>query len=443
MPEILIITYYWPPSGGAAIQRWLTFSNKLQKKGFTPLVLTVDENYATFPVLDPSLEKEVSQEIQVYKTPTTEPFSFYKKSIGKGKVPGAGFANEGEPNLLQKMARFIRGNFFIPDARITWNFYLIPKALTLIKEKNIPLVVTAGPPHSTHLAGLRLKKKTGVKWIADFHDAWSGIWYYAKLYKTKPAKALDLSLEKKVLQKADAVLTVGELLKNELESRLTVRQNDKFHLLPMGYDEELFEDPSSHRSSSSAFIITYTGTIAGNYEPRVVFHALKNLLRKETGFSLKLRFIGAVAQNILRQLENEGLKEITEVIQHVSHKASVQYLLSSNALLLVTPKVNNEEMIIPGKIYEYLAARKPVINISPAKSDASRIIARCEAGKSFARNQQKELEDYLEELIEKWRKGAPLINTGNQSYKSFSREVESDRLKMIIERILDQDPFDK
>ncbi|MBA7559552.1 hypothetical protein ES708_01167 [subsurface metagenome] len=186
--KVLIITYYWPPSGGAGVQRWLKFVKYLPEFNIQPYVLSVNPKYASFPLLDKSLEKEVPESVQVFKTKSREPFSFYKKVTGESEIPYAGFVNQGNPGFLNKIARAIRGNLFIPDARVGWNKFALKKALEIIQKYEIDTLITTSPPHSTQLIGLKLKNKTGVNWIADLRDPWTDIYYYKQMYHTIWAK---------------------------------------------------------------------------------------------------------------------------------------------------------------------------------------------------------------------------------------------------------------
>jgi glycosyltransferase involved in cell wall biosynthesis len=434
--NILIITYYWPPSGGPAVQRWLTFSNLLAEKGIKLFILTVEEESANYPAIDYSLESRVSPLVKVYKTKTSEIFWLYKKFIGKGKAPSAGFANESKPGLLQNLARFIRGNFFIPDPRKSWNKYALQKAREIIGSENINIIITAGPPHSTHLIGLELQKEFGLKWIADFHDAWTDVWYYDKLMHTALAAAIDKSLEKKVLEKADKVLTVGKLLKSTLEAKSSKINNSKIEVISMGYDEKEFIMAST--PPGDAFVITYTGTIDDSYEPTVFFRALNSIKNKHADITYKLRFVGILAEGVLKQVKGLGLQDNLEEIGYVPHERSIEFLLNSTVLLLVSPKVKSEEIIIPGKIYEYLASGKPIINIGSLKCDSGRIITECEAGANFDRSMEDQLTHYLDGLSLQWKENHNLdLKNSNKNYTKYSRSYEAGTLLNIITELTD------
>jgi hypothetical protein len=196
--KVLIITYYWPPSGGAGVQRWLKFAKYLPEFGVEPIVLTVDPKYASYPQRDESLEKDIHQKLKVYKTKTFEPLNLLSGILGKKNVPYGGFTNVNKKSFLQTILRFIRGNFFIPDARVGWNNYAYKKAKEIIEEYKIDTVITTSPPHSTQLIGLELKKKLSITWIADFRDPWTDIYYYKDLLHTCLAKRLDKNKEQEV-----------------------------------------------------------------------------------------------------------------------------------------------------------------------------------------------------------------------------------------------------
>ena len=203
MRKILLINYYFPPSGGPAVQRWLSLIRHLLDNQLLCYVISPDPQYATYPLLDLSLLEQVPSEVLVFRTQNAELFDFYKKWIGKGKIPANNLADEPNPTFLQKIARFVRGNFFLPDPRRAWNKFAYEKAKEIIRKENIELIITAGPPHSTHLVGHELQEKLGVKWIADLHDYWTDISYLDKFYRTRWANWIDRKYERQTLENAD------------------------------------------------------------------------------------------------------------------------------------------------------------------------------------------------------------------------------------------------
>lgn len=401
MKKILIITYYWPPSGGAAVQRWLSFANGLASSDYTVHVLTVDEKYATYQLRDDSLLQHVHPAIQVHTTKTSEPFKFFTFFFGKKSIPKPAFANESKTSLVKKATRFIRGNLFIPDPRKGWKPYAVKKALKIIQSQKIDCLITAGPPHSSHFIGKELKDRFGIFWMADFHDLWTDVIYYDMLYHLPAIKKIDQRLERTILESADIVITVGDKYKEKLLSKSKALKPEKIKVLRIGYDEKLFATAAPAKVQG-AFVITYTGTIADFYQPLVFISALKKVVQNFPGIKFKLRFAGVLSTGIKQQIFNAGLENILEDFGYVSHKQSIELLLSSTLLLLVNPVTKDEAMVIPGKVYEYLAACKPIVNITKATAETATIIHDCNAGKTFDRVNETDLEEYLNELVKIW-----------------------------------------
>ncbi len=432
--KVLIITYYWPPSGGSAVQRWLSFSNHLVKLGFEVFVLTVSEETATYPLWDESLVQKIDPNIHVSRSDTKGVFSIYKKYIGKGQVPSAGFANEGKPNFLQLTARFVRGNFFLPDARKSWNKTAIPKALELIDQHQIDTVITAGPPHSSHLIGKKIKKeRSSIYWIADFHDAWTDVWYYDKLFKTKPIISIDKAMEKSILQQADHVLVVGEYLKNVLAQKIAGHEQ-KFSVISMGYDDPI--DQMKMQQANADFTITYTGTIDVDYRPEILIDALKKLNSENPTCRIKLKFVGLLSSAIREKIVAEGLEAMLIETGYVSHQESIEHLVSADCLLLISPEVKSEKFIIPGKLYEYLATQKPIINIGHLETDTARIVSLCDAGRNFNREQTAALQEYIQQLYTAWGKGGDesIDKNRNTVFKDYRRSQEAAKIALLLEK---------
>jgi glycosyltransferase involved in cell wall biosynthesis len=429
--KILIITYYWPPSGGPAVQRWLSLSDELANLGWEVFVVTVHEDFATYQLYDTSHSIRVNDKINVTRTKTREPFGLYKKLFGKKSIPAPGFANESNPSLIKKLARFIRGNLFIPDPRKGWKPYIIEAASTLIQTHNIHQLLTAGPPHSTHLAGAALKKKfPSVKWTCDFHDLWTDVIYYDLLYHLPIVKKKDAALERKVLEDADHLITVGEKYKQKLLSKSPAIDPSKFLICRIGYDEHYFADQA--QTPQQQFVITYTGTMADYYQPEIFFRALKQVAQHHTDTPIVFKMVGILAGNIKDLLKKEGMEHLLQETGYIAHADAIVATRSSSVLLLINPVTKDEEMVIPGKIYEYLAARKPIINITKHQSETAALIASCNAGLTFERTEQAKLESYLGELIMKWKQTRNIDLPANTAIKIYSRKEIAGNLSTFL-----------
>jgi len=429
----LVITYYWPPSGGAGVQRCLKFVKYLSQFGIEPIVVTVDAEKATYPVIDATLANEIPQNTQVYRTNTTEPFNFYKKVAGKSNVPFGGFTNEAKAGIKDKIFRFIRGNIFIPDPRKGWNSHAYQKCVDIIKSEKIELIFTSSPPHSTQLIGLKLKKNFGLPWIADLRDPWTDIYYYKRLNHTSIAKGIDRSYEKAVLESCDKILVVSNTIKEMFVQKSDLIGEQKIVAIPNGYDEDDFQSPST--PSANEFIITYTGTLTADYEIEVLFKALKKVKENNPHIKYKMRFVGGIDPEIMNDVESLGLSECLEIMPYVTHTESVNYLMKSTVLLLAIPNIEKSKGILTGKLFEYLAAKKPIICIGPKQGDAAKIVDESKAGKVFEYENDESLSEYLEELSLRWSEN-PNIDLGDSDISAYSRRNQTGTLSQIIEQLV-------
>ena len=406
------------------MQRWLKFAKYLPDYGIRPVVLTVDPKYAEYPVIDCSLEADISSDLEVHRTKCKSVYELYKKLTGSVTSPYCGFANEGKPGLLQKIARFIRGNFFLPDARRGWVEYAFPEACRIIEKYGIETVITTGPPHSTHLAGLKIKEKYNVRWIADFRDPWSNIQYKSLMYQTRFANRIDAKYERRVMERCDVLL----LAVDERERFYKIHPHinrEKMLFMPNGYDESDFEGVKF--VCPDKFLITYTGTIAINYPTDGL---IKALLKIREQLPLTVRFIGKVDEHTREQFQRY-LGENTEFTNFVDHIESINYLMSSSVLLLINVNVEGVRFLLHGKIFEYLASGKPILLLGPTDGKAAQLIKNANAGEAFDYNDVEGIADFLlrqyKNQIEKIR-----TNPDGEFIGQYSRKRLTQRLAEII-----------
>lgn len=423
MKKVLIITYYWPPSGGAGVQRWLKFSKYLPEYGWQPVVLTVDPRFASYPQRDESLLAEVDQESIVYKTRSFELYKFYQFLLGKKEVPFGGFANESKESWAQKISKFLRGNFLLPDPRRGWNKFAVKKAGELIVKYNIDTVITTSPPHSTQLIGLKLKSRFPVRWIADLRDPWTDIYYYNQFRHTALARRIDFQYERKVVETADVLITVSEDVKHLFVSKSEDPVISKIYVVPNGYDETDFlvgQFPQEPRK-----IITYTGTISEAYDISGFLDGLASLndkLKKD----LLIRFVGKVPNQIANKFREKGFE--VETVGYVNHEKSIEYLFRSSVLLLVVPKVANNKGILTGKFFEYLASRKPVLAIGPTDGDLAQIVKETNCGKIFDYENSSGIAGFLREKLVN-----PEPTSNPEQVRWYSRRMLTQQIAGILD----------
>jgi len=428
MKKVLVITYYWPPSGGAGVQRWVKLTKYLIRNGIAPIVITVASKKASYYVTDETLQDDVHEGVRVYKTDSFEPLKLYSK-IFKKEIPAAGFANTSNKGLMQRMVSFLRSHFFIPDPRRGWNSYAFKKASQLIISEKIDTVITSSPPHSTQLIGYKLKKKHKIRWISDLRDPWTDIFYYTLLNHSLLSQTIDKYFEKKVLTSADVILTVSKGLKELFLKKKYFVDKTKIHIIPNGYDVDDFKNTKRTGEINNNFIISYVGTMSEQYKPQMFFYALKNIIEKNAPHKkIVFRLVGNIAPEIEEKIDELGLTSNYLKVKYVAHKTAIDYMLNSSCLLLIIPAVSNSKGILTGKLMEYLSSKKPILCIGEKNSDAAALIDECGAGETFERNNQKGVEDFIDNMIN----DKLVLNFNNAVVEEYSRSNQALKIKEII-----------
>lgn len=377
MKRALIITYYWPPSGGAGVQRWLKFVKYMRDFGWEPVVYTPEN--PEYPAFDPSLVRDVPGGITVLRQPIWEPFDIYKKLVGMKKDDrlAAGFLSEKKkPSKIQNLMVWIRGNFFIPDARRFWVRPSVKFLSGWLKNNPVDAIISTGPPHSMHLIALKLKEKTKIPWLADFRDPWTGIDFYHELKLTAMADRKHHKLEKKVLTSADRVVTVSNNWANDLV-RLGAPE---VKVITNGFDPADFPFPVDQKPAK--FILTHIGSLNKDRNPEFLWQTIGQLVSESENLrnNLVIRFIGKTDYSAFESIERNGLSDYTERIDYMPHHQALGLSAQSAVLLLLINNTPNSMGIIPGKVFEYLATRRPLLCIGPVRGDSARLITETGAG---------------------------------------------------------------
>ncbi|MEC8458607.1 MAG: glycosyltransferase [Bacteroidota bacterium] len=383
-----IITYYWPPAGGPGVQRWLKLSKYLARDGIELFIVTVDAYKATYPLRDEGLYSDVVDGVTVVRTNTNEKFGAYKKFTGKKKVPFSGFSGENSKvGFIQKVARFVRGNFFVPDARKGWNSHAYKAAAKIIEEQHVQHWITTSPPHSTQLVGLRLKKNYGVNWTADFRDPWTDIYYYRKFYPTAITRAYERSLERKVFTSCDQLISVSTAWSQSYIAK-GAQPESKVHTITNGFDKEDFQRHETTRPE--VFTITYAGTLAAQY-PVVEFVKALNCI----GFRINLKVIGSWDGLSKERFEKCKSHIQLEFIDYVPKQKLNSMMMSSHLSLFLLPEVDSAKGHVPGKLFDYMGAGNPILGLGPIQGDAAKIIRSVNAGDIFSYENTQGIVDFI------------------------------------------------
>lgn len=353
------------------MQRWLKFVKYLPYFDVTPVVYTVkDPDYA---IEDESLLSEVSSDIQVIRESIWEPNSILSKFNPKEQQKSAGFIDP-DPSFLGRQIQYVRANFFIPDARKFWIKPSVKKLTPFVLENDIDVVITTGPPHSLHIIGAELKKRTGVKWLADFRDPWTNIDYFHSLPLTQKAKEKHYQMETMVLEQADVVTVVGKSMKEEFSDR-----NDHVHVLTNGFDET---SQTEEVYLDKKFSICHIGMMNADRNPLILWQALQELTEESADFKkdLVVKLIGKCDQEVYQSVSDFGLTNHVSFVAYVPHKDVLRFQRSAQVLLLAVNNVPSSKSLITGKIFEYLQSQRPVIGIGPVDGDLAAILNETGAG---------------------------------------------------------------
>ncbi len=422
--KILIITYYWPPAGGPGVQRWLKFVKYLPDFGWKPTIY-IPEN-PSYPIVDETLGNEISSDLEIIKTKIWEPYQiaeFFGKDNKKFK---AGQFDVGKnQSWKSRLSIWVRGNFFIPDARIFWVKPSVKYLKKYLKENHLDAFVTTGPPHSMHLIGLELKKEfPNLKWVADFRDPWTEISYYKHLKLTKSSDEKHRNLEQKVFQTADITLATSysdaENFRNKGANAFCITN---------GFDG----NEHKGKVKNEKFTLSYIGVLEQLRNPEVLWKVLNELILKNEGFKndFELQFVGRVDDKILKNLEETNLKSALNNIGYVSHSEANQKMQDSDLLLITNFPDAQSKGIIPGKIFEYLATGNSILSFGPKESDVKKILTQTNSGNHFSYTDSEEVKHYILERYEAWKSGNQSVATTN--IQQFSRRNLTQQLSDLLE----------
>jgi glycosyltransferase involved in cell wall biosynthesis len=432
--KVLIITYYWPPSGGAGVQRWLKFVKYLRNFGWEPVVYTPEN--PEYPAIDNSLLKDIPQGIEIIRTPIWEPYSFYKKLVGakKNERINAGFLSEKKrPGLAERFSIWLRGNFFIPDARKFWIRPSVKFLAKYLKQHPVDAIVSTGPPHSMHMIALGVKKRTGLPWLADFRDPWTNIDFYHELMLSSWADRKHHRQELSVLKNADEVVVISKSMKTDYLKLL----NRDYSVITNGYDQD--DVGKVEAVIDERFSIAHIGTMVKTRNPLLLWEVLSEEITRNADFAndLEIKLVGSVDYSVTESIEAAGLGNYVNKISYVPHNEVIKIQQQSQVLLLLINDTPNAKVILPGKFFEYMAARRPILCVGPRDGDAAEVILETNAGYVSEKDDKESIRKAINELYSRFRTGKNIVDS--KGIGRFSRESLAGRMAERLSVISSQD----
>ncbi len=439
MKRVLILTYYWPPSGGPGVQRWVKFVKYLKNYGWEPVVYAPKD--ADYPLFDHSFDKEIPGDVTVLRNPIWEPYTVYRKFTGR--KPGSSFnaggfiSDDKTKTWKEQLALWIRSNFFIPDARKFWIRPTVRFLSRYLKEEPVDLIVSTGPPHSLHLAALKLKNNTSLPWIADFRDPWTKIYFYPDLLLTKAADNKHHRLEKRVLQQADCIVTVGKKIASEFREMGA----KKVEVITNGYDHKDFEDVIP--ITSDHFRLVHTGNINTTKNQKKLWKAIAELKNEHPGFaeSLKIVQAGKADVSVYADIEEYQLSDNFDYLGYLNHNEIVRLQAGASVLLLLISDTPHAKGVLTGKLFEYLAAGKPVLAIAPLDSDLAEIINSSHAGVVVDFNDKTGMKKALEHFYLQYKKG--ILAIASEGAEQYTRMNLTKKMAAVMDDIVAEQRADK
>ena len=426
MKRVLVIAYYWPPSGGSGVQRWVKFVKYLPSEGWEPVVFAPDG--ADYPSLDPSFEAEVPASVEVLRGPIREPYAAYRKLTGARSTQVTEISS-GEKTWKQKLSLGIRANLFVPDPRVGWVKPSVKALRKYLKEHPVDVIVTTGPPHSVHLIGLRLHRDTGIPWIPDFRDPWSRMYYLRYLPMTAASWRKLRREEQTVLDSCSTVLACTPLMQKDFRAQTRT----PVACITNGFDEEDFTGPAP--AGDGRFNITHTGLFAADGNPLALWKVLGKLSKTEPGFGqeLRIRLAGKVDREVLDAIAAAGLSDNLVLLGPLPHADAVREQRSASLLLLPLRNDPQYAPILPGKLFEYLAARRPVLGIGQEEGAMAHVLFSTRAGITADWEDPAPMRAFIANAWRQHCEGGVPATTGDIS--PYTRRITTHALALLLDSL--------
>ena len=469
MKRVLIIAYYWPPAGGSGVQRWVKFARYLPSEGWQPVVYAPEN--PSYDLLDETLASEIPAEVEVLRRRIREPYAAYRRLMGRGASTdmktltssshGSSVGSEvtpissGRKSWKQRLSLWVRGNLFVPDPRVGWVRPSIRFLKKYLKEHPVDVIVTTGPPHSMHLIGQRLHRALGTPWIPDFRDPWTKMYYLKHLPMTRRTWRKLEKMEQAVLDECSTVLAVTPAVQADFAARTAT----PVAMITNGFDDADFADPHVGlrppqddktvilrpsqddktvipSEARNLFTITHTGLFAADGNPLTLWKVLGGMAAADPAFreSLRLRLCGKVDRAVLVAVAASGLADNVVHLGYVDHASAVQEQRAATVLLLPLRNDPEYKPILPGKLFEYLAARRPILGIGQEDGAMAAVLEETSAGAMCDWDNEEGIRRFLTRAWETFREqGSVPPTTG--AVEKYARRNLTHELAALLEKV--------
>ncbi|MFI5237311.1 MAG: glycosyltransferase [Ignavibacteriales bacterium] len=419
MKKVLFITYYWPPSGKASLHWPLKIIKHLPKSGWTPVVLTADED--TFSQKDDTFANEISREVEIIRAKSFEPFNIYKIFTGKKKddqLVASETISQKNKSLSHRLSIWIRMNLFVPDARIGWYFPAVKKGIDFLNKEKVDAIVSVGPPHTTHLVAKKIAAKHKLPFVPVFIDPWTDIAYYKDFKRNVITKNVDSRFEKSVLENSEAVVFVTKTMCSDYLKKYPSIKN-KSNVLYWGYSEEEFENLNLKQNPDDQKTIIHAGNIFSYQNPVNFWNQVKKEIDNRT--KLKLKFIGTIDPSVKDSINKAGLSSYTEYLGFLPYKKMLEEVCNAQFLVVCA----SEPRHVPGKLFEYLRTGKPIIAFGNNNSEVKDILRETNSGMMFSYSESGN------EFFEQYKN----FQTKMEVARKFEREIIAADLGKILDSL--------